>query len=145
MVFNSFTNKAISGNAENSGPFGDGEFSARVPLATQRNNEIGACAASFNLMAEKLEQNINAHQRLMADVSHELRSPMTRLQIALGLAQQEHLVPELRQKHLQRCELEVARLDEMISSVLSLSRMGKHHQPNGTHVSGSQTVISALY
>lgn len=103
--------------------FGDGEFTARVPLAAQRNDEIGACASSFNLMAEKLEQNIGSHQRLMADVSHELRSPMTRLQIALGLAQQENIAPELLQKHLQRCELEVARLDEMISSVLSLSRM----------------------
>lgn len=103
--------------------FGDGEFTARVPLAAQRNDEIGACAASFNLMAEKLEHNIGSHQRLMADVSHELRSPMTRLQIALGLAQQENIDPALLHKHLQRCELEVARLDEMISSVLSLSRM----------------------
>lgn len=103
--------------------FGDGEFTARVPLAAQRNDEIGACAASFNLMAEKLEQNISSHQRLMADVSHELRSPMTRLQIALGLAQQDNISPDLLQKHLQRCELEVARLDEMISNVLSLSRM----------------------
>ncbi len=103
--------------------FGDGEFTARVPLAAQRNDEIGACAASFNLMAEKLEQNIGSHQRLMADVSHELRSPMTRLQIALGLAQQENISTEVLQKHLQRCELEVSRLDEMISNVLSLSRM----------------------
>jgi two-component system sensor histidine kinase CpxA len=103
--------------------FGDGELTVRVPLAAQRNDEIGACAASFNLMAEKLEQNIGSHQRLMADVSHELRSPMTRLQIALGLAQQEKITPDLLQKHLLRCELEVARLDEMISSVLSLSRM----------------------
>jgi len=103
--------------------FGDGEFSARVPLMAQRNDEIGAVAISFNLMAEKLEQNIGAHQRLMADVSHELRSPMTRLQIALGLAQQDNISQSLLHKHLQRCELEVARLDEMISSVLSLSRL----------------------
>lgn len=103
--------------------FGDGEFSARIPLIAQRNDEIGACAISFNLMAEKLEQNIGSHQRLMADVSHELRSPMTRLQIALGLAQQDNINEELLHKHLQRCELEVARLDEMISSVLSLSRL----------------------
>jgi len=103
--------------------FGDGEFSARVPLMAQRNDEIGACAISFNLMAEKLEQNIGSHQRLMADVSHELRSPMTRLQIALGLAQQDNISEPLLHKHLQRCELEVARLDEMISSVLSLSRL----------------------
>lgn len=103
--------------------FGDGEFSARVPLSLQRKDEIGACAKSFNLMAEKLEQNIESHQRLMADVSHELRSPMARLQIAMGLAQQQNISPNLLNKHLQRCELEVGRLDEMISSVLSLSRM----------------------
>ncbi|MBA6391050.1 HAMP domain-containing protein [Colwellia sp. BRX10-3] len=103
--------------------FGDGEFTARIPLIAQRNDEIGACAVSFNLMAEKLEQNIGSHQRLMADVSHELRSPMTRLQIALGLAQQNNISEDLLHKHLQRCELEVARLDEMISNVLSLSRM----------------------
>jgi len=103
--------------------FGDGEFSSRMPLIAQRNDEIGACAVSFNLMAEKLEQNIGSHQRLMADVSHELRSPMTRLQIALGLAQQDNISPEILHKHLQRCELEVTRLDEMIASVLSLSRM----------------------
>ena len=103
--------------------FGDGEFNARIPLIAQRNDEIGACAASFNLMAEKLAQNIGSHQRLMADVSHELRSPMTRLQIALGLAQQNNISEVLLHKHLQRCELEIARLDEMISSVLSLSRL----------------------
>jgi two-component system, OmpR family, sensor histidine kinase CpxA len=103
--------------------FGEGDFSTRVPITAQRNNEIGDCAVSFNSMAEKLEQNIGAHQRLLADVSHELRSPMTRLQIALGLAQQENINEALLHKHLQRCELEVARLDEMIENVLSLSRM----------------------
>tara|TARA_R110002096_G_scaffold280614_1_gene474732 strand:+ start:12 stop:680 length:669 start_codon:yes stop_codon:yes gene_type:complete len=59
----------------------------------------------------------------MADVSHELRSPMTRLQIALGLAQQKGIEQATLHKHLQRCELEVARLDEMIANVLSLSRL----------------------
>lgn len=103
--------------------FGDGEFTARVQLSRQRNDEIGDCAKSFNLMAEKLEQNIEAHQRLLADVSHELRSPMTRLQIALGLAQQKDITQEILSKHLERCGLEVSRLDEMIANVLSLSRM----------------------
>jgi len=103
--------------------FGNGDLSARLPLIAQRNDEIGACAASFNAMAEKLEHNITSHQRLMADVSHELRSPMTRLQIALGLAQQANISQSVLHKHLQRCELEVARLDEMIANVLSLSRL----------------------
>lgn len=122
LLTRSFT-KPLIAMQKTAARFGDGEFSARVPLKAQRNDEIGACAISFNLMAEKLEQNIDAHQRLMADVSHELRSPMTRLQIALGLAQQANIDESVLHKHLQRCELEVARLDEMISNVLSLSRM----------------------
>lgn len=103
--------------------FGDGELSTRVSLKAQRNDEIADCAMSFNLMADKLEQNIEAHQRLLADVSHELRSPMTRLQIALGLAQQKGISEDILNKHLQRCELEVIRLDDMITNVLTLSRL----------------------
>tara|TARA_R110001583_G_scaffold16246_13_gene66581 strand:+ start:1715 stop:3121 length:1407 start_codon:yes stop_codon:yes gene_type:complete len=122
LLTRSFT-KPLIAMQKAAASFGDGEFNARIPLIAQRNDEIGACAASFNLMAEKLAQNIGSHQRLMADVSHELRSPMTRLQIALGLAQQNNISEALLHKHLQRCELEIARLDEMISSVLSLSRL----------------------
>lgn len=102
---------------------GDGQLSARVPLKAQRNDEIGDCAVSFNLMAEKLEHNIAAHQRLLADVSHELRSPMARLQIALGLAQGKNIDQQSLHKHLQRCETEVSRLDDMVAKVLTLSRM----------------------
>ena len=84
---------------------------------------MGALATSFNQMAEKLEQNLNAQQRLLGDVSHELRSPLTRLQMALGLAQEPLLSEQSRIQYLQRCELEIGRLDNMIGDVLALSRL----------------------
>jgi two-component system sensor histidine kinase CpxA len=107
---------------------GNGQLDARVENANNRNDELGSLSKSFNTMAEKLSQNLTANQRLLADVSHELRSPMTRLQIAVGLAQQSRNKPELQAKHLARCELEVTRLDKMIDDVLSLSRLENSFQ-----------------
>ena len=74
-------------------------------------------------MAEKLQQNQSSQQRLLGDVSHELRSPMTRLQMALGLAQQESTTKLARDQYLQRCQLEVGRLNQMIEDALVLSRL----------------------
>ena len=102
---------------------GQGDFATRVTLTSQRNNELGQLAQSFNQMAEQLQQHQSAQQRLLGDVSHELRSPMTRLQMALGLAQQEATTPQAREQYLQRCQLEIDRLDQMVADVLSLSRL----------------------
>jgi two-component system sensor histidine kinase CpxA len=102
---------------------GNGHYDERVKGANTRNDELGAMSKSFNKMADKLETNINAHQRLLADVSHELRSPMTRLQIALGIIEKSIQQGKNVDKHLERCEREINQLDSMISNVLSLSRM----------------------
>jgi two-component system sensor histidine kinase CpxA len=107
---------------------GNGQLDARVENANERNDELGSLSKSFNTMADKLSQNLTANQRLLADVSHELRSPMTRLQLAVGLAQQTKGKPESQTKHLARCELEVTRLDKMIDDVLSLSRLENSFQ-----------------
>ncbi|WP_448565190.1 ATP-binding protein [Thalassotalea ganghwensis] len=104
---------------------GNGELTTRVDAqATDRKDELGELGRSFNQMAEKLQQNITAQQRLLGDVSHELRSPMTRLQMAIGLALQTNKDNNSDlSAHLERCELEVSRLDKMIEDVLSLSRL----------------------
>lgn len=101
---------------------GDGDYKTRVNKDANRADELGQLARSFNLMAQKLENNIHAHQRLMADVSHELRSPLTRLQITLGLMEKAIPKNEKSQSLLARCEREISRLDEMINDVLTLSR-----------------------
>jgi len=102
---------------------GKGNLATRVEHITNRNDEIGQLAISFNQMAEQLQQNRTSQQRLLGDVSHELRSPMTRLQMALGLAQQESTTQSAREQYLQRCQLEVNRLNQMIEDALALSRL----------------------
>ena len=102
---------------------GKGNLATRVEHITKRNDEIGQLAISFNQMAEQLQQNQTSQQRLLGDVSHELRSPMTRLQMALGLAQQESTTQLAREQYLQRCQLEVNRLNQMIEDALALSRL----------------------
>jgi two-component system sensor histidine kinase CpxA len=102
---------------------GKGDLSTRVVGVTKRSDELGQLANSFNQMAEQLQQNQSAQQRLLGDVSHELRSPMTRLQMALGLAQQTSITQLAREQYLKRCELEITRLNKMIEDALVLSRL----------------------
>ena len=102
---------------------GKGDFTTRVEGVGQFNGELALLANSFNQMAAQLQQHQSAQRRLLGDVSHELRSPMTRLQMALGLAQQESTTEQAREQYLQRCQREVTRLDQMIEDVLALSRL----------------------
>ena len=102
---------------------GDGDLSVRVEETSERSDELGGLAKSFNHMAAKLQTSLTAQQRLIADVSHELRSPMTRLQLAIGLAQKSSQNEQNLQKYLIRCETEIERLEQMIGSILSFSRL----------------------
>ena len=126
LLAKSFTNPliAIQKASEN---IGEGKLATRITKFDQRSDEFGTLARSFNQMAEQLESNITAHQRLLGDVSHELRSPLTRLQLAIALAEKNMGNNVEQQKHLNRCETEVERLDEMIADVLTLSRL-EHNQ-----------------
>lgn len=102
---------------------GKGNLNTRLIGFDGRSDEFGAVARSFNKMASQLEDNISAHQRLLGDVSHELRSPLARLQLAIGLVEQNIGNATEQQRHLTRCENEVDRLDTMIGDVLTLSRL----------------------
>ena len=67
----------------------EGNLGARVSSKlTKRRDEIGQLGRDFNGMAERLEMMVKAQQRLLGDISHELRSPLARLGVALGLARQ---------------------------------------------------------
>ncbi|WNC72567.1 ATP-binding protein [Thalassotalea psychrophila] len=103
--------------------FGAGDLSVRLPEFNQREDEIGRLGQAFNGMAEHLESSIGAQQRLLGDVSHELRSPLTRLQLALSLASKVDNKPEELTKYFDRFKIEINRLDEMIAQALQLSRI----------------------
>ena len=67
----------------------EGNLGARVEAKlTKRRDEVGQLGRAFNGMAERLETTVKAQQRLLGDISHELRSPLARLGVALGLARQ---------------------------------------------------------
>ncbi|MUH73353.1 ATP-binding protein [Psychrosphaera haliotis] len=105
---------------------GKGELSSRVPNKYVGKDELGELSADFNSMAEQLEASMGVQRRLLADISHELRSPLTRLSLAVGLAKESN--EERREGYLARIEKEAEQLDQMIGSVLMLSRLETKQQ-----------------
>lgn len=98
-----------------------GDLSVQVAgLMRGRRDELGTLAVDFDAMAVRLRALIESHQTLLRDVSHELRSPLARLQIALELARR----PNARLgQELDRIEQEAQRLDTLIGEILSLCRL----------------------
>lgn len=90
------------------------------PHMGRRRDEIADLAQDFDLMAERLQQLVTSREQLLHDVSHELRSPLARLHMAIGLARQN---PQRLQASLERIELESCRLDELVGELLTLSRV----------------------
>ena len=100
----------------------EGNLGARVAdKLTKRRDEVGQLGNDFNLMAERLESMVRAQQRLLGDISHELRSPLARLGVALGLARQRSGTEA--NGALDRIERESDSLNEMISQLLELTRL----------------------
>ena len=98
-----------------------GDFTIRLgPVMGERRDEIADLARDFDRMAQRLEELVSARDRLLHDVSHELRSPLARLQLAVGLARQ---VPDRIETSLERIERETARLDALVGELLTLTRL----------------------
>lgn len=102
-----------------------GNLSARVaPAFRNRRDELAALATDFDQMAEKIESLVNGQRRLLGDISHELRSPLARLNVALELARQRAGADAA--SALQRIEREAEMLNEMIGQLLALTRLESH-------------------
>ncbi|WP_281648078.1 ATP-binding protein [Parendozoicomonas sp. Alg238-R29] len=99
-----------------------GNLQARIPeYLTHRKDEVGELCRDFNGMAERLEVMDQTKQRLLRDVSHELRSPLTRMQLALVLARSK--AGDLAVNEHERMERDIGRLNDMIGQILQWSRM----------------------
>ena len=96
--------------------FGRGDFSARAEL--NRKDELGELARSFNQMAERIQTLLAAERRLLLDISHELRSPLARLGVAIELARSG----EDREAMLDRIQKEADRLNELVAELLQVTR-----------------------
>jgi two-component system, OmpR family, sensor histidine kinase CpxA len=98
-----------------------GNLAVRVgPAMGRRRDEFAGLAQDFDRMAERLDALVTAERRLLRDISHELRSPLARLYVALGLARHE-AGPE--RAGLDRIEREAERLNTLIGQLLTLARL----------------------
>lgn len=98
-----------------------GDLRARVyPEGMKRHDEIGDLVRDFDVMASRLERLVDAQGRILSDISHELRSPLARLGVALELAHRR-ASPDAA-PHLERIEMEAQRMNDLIGRVLSLAR-----------------------
>jgi two-component system sensor histidine kinase CpxA len=98
-----------------------GDLSVRMlPRLKGRQDDLALLAADFDSMAERVQGLLESKQQLLRDVSHELRSPLTRLQLALSLARREDGGME---RQLTRIECEADRLEHLIARILKLVRL----------------------
>ena len=99
-----------------------GDLSARAGVpGSRRHDEMAELMRDFDRMAERLENLVNAQNRLLTDISHELRSPLARLNVALELSRQRS-GPEA-QSALDRIDREANRLNELIQKLLTIARL----------------------
>lgn len=96
--------------------FGAGDLSRRVEVTGK--DEVAALAGSFNQMAERIAELLSAHKTLLANASHELRSPLARLRMGVEMLQPQ------ADKSLQReFESSIAELDGLVGEILLASRL----------------------
>jgi two-component system OmpR family sensor kinase len=99
----------------------EGKLDTRIgQLMGRRRDELADLGGDFDRMAGRIGNLMDAQRRLLHDVSHELRSPLARLQAAVGLAKQR---PDKISTTLERVERESERLDRLVSELLALSRL----------------------
>jgi signal transduction histidine kinase len=98
-----------------------GKLDTRIGARMGRGrNELAALGRDFDRMAERLQQLVESQRRLLHDVSHELRSPLARLQAAADLLQQQ---PERAQEFIERMQRDTARIDTLVGELLTLARL----------------------
>lgn len=101
-----------------------GQFKTRVQrFRGHYQDEIDLLSSEFNRMAEQLEHLVNSKERLLQDISHELRSPLTRMQLAIALAR-KHEQAENR-AYFERMERECLHLNHLIGDILEFARLNK--------------------
>ena len=96
--------------------FGRGDLTARVGL--QRRDELGQLARTFDQMADRTQTLLTAERRLLLDISHELRSPLARLSVAVELARSG----DDAESHLNRIQKEADRLNSLVGELLQVTR-----------------------
>ncbi len=95
--------------------------------SNQRSDEVGILARDFDTMAERIQALVTDKETLLRDVSHELRSPLARMRMALALAQRR--ANDAAQPDLSRIEKAAEQLDELIGQIMTLARLRTQEAP----------------
>ena len=93
----------------------------------RRRDEVGTLARDFDKMAERIQALVTDKETLLRDVSHELRSPLARIRVALALAQRR--ADAAAQPDLERIERDTEKLDELVGQVMTLTRLRTATEP----------------
>lgn len=115
--------------------FGAGALHQRV--SEEGRDEVAALGASFNRSATRIEALLRSHQSLLANASHELRSPLARLKMALAML--DEATPEQRRALQMEVQTNIGELDALVEEVLLASRLDAHShvpKPEPVHLLG---------
>lgn len=97
----------------------DGRLTARAGSDAYRHDELGRLASQFDDMADALQRQLQTRQDLLRNASHELRSPLARIQVALELARRQ---PDAVTEQLERIEREAEQMEALTAQMLNLAR-----------------------
>ena len=104
--------------------FASGDLSTRAGNLAERQDELGELARGFDEMASKISDLLENQQRLLRDISHDLRTPLTRAQLAIALEQRQQ-----NGEQLPRLSQELERIDQLLASLLIYSRLDAGQYP----------------
>ena len=106
--------------------FGEGDLSVRVP--EQGLDEVADLSRQFNAAAARIETLVQSHKSLLANASHELRSPLTRIRMGMELMGGQQPLPAFRAEILRN----IAELDQLVDEILLASRLDSRETDVGT-------------
>lgn len=123
---------------------GGGDLSARAPVDDaheRRRDEISELTRAFNEMAERVERLVRAEKDLLANVSHELRSPLARIRVALALLPRGSDDDDRRLRDVER---DLAELDRLVEDVLTTARLEATGLPTRLGAVDAPTLLAEL-
>ena len=121
MLLALYVSKPIRGLRQAFDAAAAGDLDRRIGVELEgRRDELADLGRDFDHMASRLQASMQGQRRLLHDVSHEMRSPLARVQAAVGLLRED---PSLLGTMTERIELEIARMDHLVGALLTLSRL----------------------
>lgn len=106
--------------------FGDGDLNTRVP--DHGNDEMADLGRQFNAAAQRIQTLVQSHKSLLANASHELRSPLARIRMGMELMGSGKPSPSFQQEVLRN----IAELDQLVDEILLASRLDTQEADIGT-------------